>query len=700
MCRLPPGRFQGFLALAAAVFALGAEPLRCSAQEELPPADPVDLEGEPGGAPRASAALDGEPGIWSWVALSGEGTRDPEGRPQTYAWKQTEGPALNLGAEESARPRVWVLLQKPGTYGFELRARNNKGWSAACPLSFTVEEGPPVLEEREALTMAGAGERIVFPGKNWKQIYGPAVDLACREGEQGTSFWALQAGLHLFEAARPGEALERRGVRVPPGPDALTGDRRPFAELPPPMDGQVGQPLELDGSGSKDPDGDPLRARWICDDRVSDLELLPAAGLKAAFKAAREGIYRVRLVVSDGKLESEPAETFLRILGAGASPEAAASNAGLPPHPDPLSGRVTLGLYESNLDRAVQRFPADCGVTLRIGPEFCLPEQTRRVPLDLGVQDAPVSLLLDWIARQTGACYRRGPGGSVWLTTPEAWAREEKLQNVVLSVDALYAAKDGADLQALLKECFRGVFAARADASLSFEAAGQKAVAFLPEPACRRLKEILALLRAPKGLPWPAPERTADEERLRKTLSEKKINLNWQGRRLDLALRELRALAGLAVGFDARQFSKPKDLPRLSLKLEGVVLREAVREIAAAAGFDGCQPHAGAGLWFYRGGEPFPSGELLWDLAGVGTYDLEPVLAKLPLFSGEALVHQIKRRVFPDTWKDPNTCCAYHAPTRRLLVVHGEAAHVRIVRFLYDLMERGEDALGPVEASE
>jgi hypothetical protein len=100
-------------------------------------------------------------------------------------------------------------------------------------------------------------------------------------------------------------------------------------------------------------------------------------------------------------------------------------------------------------------------------------------------------------------------------------------------------------------------------------------------------------------------------------------------------------------------------------------------------------------LWFYRGSEPYPSGELLWDTAVVRAYDLEPILARLPELSGEAIAHHIRQRVFPDSWRD-GAACVYHAPTGKLLVIHGPDAQERVLVRLWDLLLRGEWALGPV----
>ncbi|MBI3829707.1 MAG: hypothetical protein HY291_09335 [Planctomycetes bacterium] len=706
-------RFLSLLALAAALAA---------AAEEPPPAETIPLEASEDGTPLPLPVLDGEPALGRWVALRADRTK---GSPEAYAWKQTGGPPLNLSEAEASSPRVWRLLEKPGDYRIELKAKNAKGWSPAVPLAFSVKDGEPALSIDQALTMTGAGEGyadgIFLPGESWKQLLGPEVRLTYDEKTKTTLFRALVPGLYLFEAEHAGRVPERRAFRVPAGADELMGDRRPEARLTLPQDGFVGQRVELDGSLSNDRDAEPLTAKWMSVDVVRGVTIKALDGLKAEFSAQREGVYRVRLIVSDGKLDSRPVETFVRVLKAA---DTVADPAGedVPPDTDPLSRRVSLRCYESSLDRAVQRFPHDCNVTLRVRQELCPTDQFEKVPLDLGVEYAPVGLLLDWIARQSGGAYRRESKASVWLVKPSAWAADEELKNEVVAIDALYRNKDASDLLEVLRRPFRGILTERADAQLLLQADSNKAIAFLPLRACQRLKEMVAFLRAPKGIGIPPTQwLTAAEFLLRRKLAETKLKLDWQGRRIDWALRDLSEMTGVPAGFDPAQFAKfqylkparnllsdpnplaPPDpldaLPRITLKLDDVPFREAVREVVAAAGFDGCQPQNGAGLWFYKGGEPYPSGELLWDIAFVRAYPLDQVLARTPLLSGEVIAHEIRRKVYPDSWNDPATCCAYHASTGKLLIVHGEAAHVRIINFLNDLLERGEDALGPVQTA-
>jgi len=149
----------------------------------------------------------------------------------------------------------------------------------------------------------------------------------------------------------------------------------------------------------------------------------------------------------------------------------------------------------------------------------------------------------------------------------------------------------------------------------------------------------------------------------------------------------------MPAAFDPRQF--PKGVPKVTLSCDRTPLRQVVRDLVELAGFDGCQASPLGGLWFYRGAEPCVTRELLWDRAVVRTYDVESILKQLPMSGGEVIAHFVRQRVFADSWKVSGTCCRYHKATEKLLVVHVPAAQERVVRVLWDLQLRGENALGP-----
>ncbi|MFH0938148.1 MAG: hypothetical protein V1899_02550 [Planctomycetota bacterium] len=676
-----------------------------AAAEEVQP-DPEPTDSTQVGLPQVIIVPDGEQRLGCWLRLDGSSSRDLKGEALIYEWKQSAGPPLNLSSDARKNPNLWIFFAQSGEYQLSLRAKNSLGWSKASVVKLSIKSGQFALPENEGYQVVGFGERVLLPGEGWRQVHGPPIDLR----SELASMFCLPAhpGLFIFEAPRAGDVPERRGIYVPPGPDPAWGDRRPLAEFL--AKNYIGQPrksLLLDASLSHDPDGAEetraLVARWSTPDKQRGAELEPLPGLKARFKAPRSGAYSVSLVVSDGRLDSAPPEKlFINIQESTDAPqpenanEEAWQNSPDSYRDDVRYRTVKLWIYESNLQRAVEKFPTNCGVALLVDAEVAPPGELEKIPLTVGVSNNALMHLIDWIARQTDSCYRRDGNRSLWLAKPLSWAKDEKLESVTVSVDALYEKKNGSDLLDALKPCFQQIVQRRQGSTLAFEITRQELQGVLPSSACARLKEICGCLRAPanEGLP-PVDLPTNSKLALRQTLADKIITLRRNKQPLSYFLRDLAELSGVAVGFDPRQF--PKDEPRISVEIDHAPLRDAVRTIVDAAGFDGCSVESPGGLWFYRGSPPYESGELLWDHALVRAYDISRLLTDLTPLSGETISYVIQRRIYPESWKDPGALCFYHTPTKKLLVMHGPNAHQKIIEFLHDLRARGEWALGPVE---
>lgn len=659
------------------------------------------------GLPRAEIAADGEVHLGCWLLLDGSRSRSPDDKPLAFEWRQIAGPGISRRGAETQRwdeNKLWLFLSTPGAFRFVLRVKNDVGWSSPREVKFTVKPGRPFLSDAEGCRFTGAGERVDLPGEGWKQSQGPSIELRY---EDGVSFFRpARPGLYIFEAPRAGDVPERRGIIVPPGRDPALGDRRPTARLPKSLAGFVNRPVLISGALSRDPDGADetaaLIARWETPDKQRGVELTPLPGLRARFKVARAGVYSVSLIVSDGRLDSQPPETvFVRVEelpagGVDALPDALGWDDEIETARDDVRGRkISLGLW-GNLDRAVQMFPSRCGVALRVDPDVAPPDRLAELPLALEVMDGALVHLVDWLARQTGSRYRREGGRSFWLTKPDAWAKEEKLEAAVVQVDALFTAPDGSDLMTSLTPCFQRILDARPGTSMIFERGRQEIQCVLPASACVRLKEIAATLRVPEGQGLPPPDPLSPAEfRLQRLLGDKTITLKRERCRLIEVLRDFSQAAGIPMGFDPRQF--PKGVPHITVNIEDAPVRDAARTIVDLAGFDGCSVEAPGGLWFYRGARPFPSGELLWDQTVVQAYDLAALLPRIAPISGELIAFAVQKRIYPDSWKEPGAGVLYHAPTKRLVVLHGPDAQRKVLEFLNDLAQRGEWALGPAE---
>lgn len=686
-----------FLAWTGLLAALLAAPLaRAEAAGEVVPA-----EGPADGRPHALPYLDGKPLVGRWACLSGLNSRPGKSPIERYEWRQLKGPPLRFFDAQQESPRVWTFLERPGEYHLILRARNAQGWCPFVALEFTVTQDTRPDPSPDLLMPMGLGEKIALSGEGWKQVYGESIEQRRAPDGSETVLRLVKPGLYLFEALHAGDLPMRRGYLLPPDKDGLLGDRRPLAKLPAIQTVSVGQKFTLDGSLSLDPDGDALTARWLMPE-TEGMELLHEKELAATFFPRKAGYFRVQLVVSDGKLDAV-GECYVTVQDAPEGEPEPGPAAPEPAAPDPWPRDTTVGLFEADLDRAVQLFPSRAGVTLRVASEFLPPEKLNTVPLHLAIRNGPTRLLLDWIARQTGAPYVLETPTAVWLTKIGHTVNPDPVSNVVFAADALYDDGQEAEFLNLLRVCCRGALGGGPEASLTLEPKSKRIIAFLPKSVAERLKEVLLHMRTPKGLGLLPPPPFDDEERwLRAQLGLRTVSLDWEGRRLDLALRDLAERSGFAVGFDPRQFDCLKftpdyfarKLPKLTLKRANVPLRQAVRDLCEAAGFDGCQPERGGGLWFYKGKPPYPSGASLRETARVGSYDLSGLLPHFPLLSGEAIAHEVRQRVYPDSWADPFTACVYHKATEKLIVIHGHEAHRGVLRTLYDLAQRGENALG------
>lgn len=86
----------------------------------------------------------------------------------------------------------------------------------------------------------------------------------------------------------------------------------------------AGTTVTLDASTSTDADGDALTYEWILTSKPADSAASLSSNLipRPSFVADKEGLYRVRLVVSDGKDSSEPAWVTITGVSSNAAPVA------------------------------------------------------------------------------------------------------------------------------------------------------------------------------------------------------------------------------------------------------------------------------------------------------------------------------------------------------------------------------------------
>lgn len=217
------------------------------------------------------------------VTLDGSGSTDPEGDAIQYSWVQTGGPAVTLVNPTSVNP---TFVAPAGTASsqvltFQLTVNDaiGGGGGALAPQQDTVQitilannvpmadaGQPQTVEGNAAVTLDGSGstdpdgEPLTY---SWVQTSGPAVTLN-GANTVAPSFTAppktnaLQTVGFELTVADPSGATATATVVI-----SVTANQLPLADAGPDQTRQGNSNVTLDGSGSTDPDGDPINYSWV-----------------------------------------------------------------------------------------------------------------------------------------------------------------------------------------------------------------------------------------------------------------------------------------------------------------------------------------------------------------------------------------------------------------------------------------------------
>jgi RHS repeat-associated protein len=268
--------------------------------------------------PVADAGPDQTVQVGSLVHLDGSGSSDADGNRLTFRWsvvKKPTGSAATLSNPKAVKPTFRVDL--PGQYVLQLIVSDGKLDSDPDTITISTQNSQPVANAGPDQTVP-LGVRVTMDGSHSSDPDSNQLsyrwELVAAPDGSTTSLTNATTATPSFLVDAPGSYLVQLIVndgKLDSDPDTVTittQNSQPVANAGPDQTVTVGQTVQLDGSGSRDADHDPLTYQWSFTSQPtnSTAALSSPTVQKPTFVPDQAGLYVVQLVVNDGALDSDP----------------------------------------------------------------------------------------------------------------------------------------------------------------------------------------------------------------------------------------------------------------------------------------------------------------------------------------------------------------------------------------------------------
>jgi hypothetical protein len=257
------------------------------------------------------------------VELDGRASADANGDALTYRWRVATGPRTSTAT--IAAPDAAITHFTPdrgGNYGIELVVSdgelespprlvtliaNNARPQSFAGADFLAPLGQPARLDGSASRDAD-GDVLAYRWRILAQPPASVAELVGADTPTPTIIPDVRGVYTLGLVVDDGDSESPEDeVRVGGG---ITGGP-PIADAGAATTGVLGLWGPLDGSASRDPEGDPLTYRWtvqaVPPGSLAQAEFDPPDAARTRFRPAKEGRYTLALVVDDGFFSSAPA---------------------------------------------------------------------------------------------------------------------------------------------------------------------------------------------------------------------------------------------------------------------------------------------------------------------------------------------------------------------------------------------------------
>ncbi len=394
------------------------------------------------------------------------------------------------------------------------------------------------------------------------------------------------------------------------------------------------------------------------------------------------GSYTFELVVVCAGKKSLPSPVNIEVSARAGS--TSATN-GEDPSASPRPERTaTFALLDSDAEELIRIFGARTGMTLRVAPEWMRPEELKKIPLTFMARGVTPRVALEMAARMLEAPYVRDRSDAAFLVRGMGWLRAERQKARFHPTPGIAPAGRGDELLALARETCRGALFACKGSSVNYDRRRDGLHVTGPISMHARVEALMRALGDGRAALPTRPALTADETLQRATL-RRRVKLVLVNRDFHLVGLELGTALRVPVAWETRAGSRRHTPPKISVRGAGRHASQVLSEIACKGGFKGWEWVAGGGIWFYREKRGSSARAHLWKAAQVRAYPLMELKARGVLPG--AVLHTVRKKVRPESWRDPAALCAYYRHTDKLLVVNSPRVQHEVLRALHDLLE-------------